>query len=72
MKTKLKFSGSVNRLKALKNRHATLEASIAAEEKRPLPDAIVLQRLKRIRLAVKEKLTITARTLSRKAIAQAA
>ena len=37
-------------------RHARLDASLAAELKRPLPDAAVLRRLKREKLKLKDEL----------------
>jgi len=45
-----------NRLYTLRARHALLETAIAAEEARPLPDTIALQKLKRRRLALKEEI----------------
>ena len=46
----------VTRYDALCEMHNRLEAAISAETERPLPDAMVLQRLKRERLALKEKI----------------
>lgn len=43
-------------LASLAARHAALDASLSAELKRPLPDAVVLARLKREKLKVKEQL----------------
>ncbi|MDP8993431.1 MAG: YdcH family protein [Pseudomonadota bacterium] len=41
-------------LAALQTRHAGLDAKIAEEARRPLPDAAVLARLKKEKLRVKE------------------
>lgn len=37
-------------------RHARLDASLAAELKRPIPDAVELRRLKREKLKLKDQL----------------
>ncbi len=42
---------------ALQNKHAFLEAKIAAERMRPMPDFTALSRLKKEKLMVKEDLT---------------
>ena len=41
---------------ALVARHRSIEARLEAELKRPLPDSLVLQRLKRQKLAVRDKI----------------
>jgi len=41
---------------ALLTKHRKLEAKIAAELSRPLPDSLVLQRLKRQKLLVKDEI----------------
>lgn len=41
---------------ALSSRHADLEAKIAAEAHRPIPDSITLAELKRAKLRIKEAL----------------
>ncbi len=41
----------------LNSRHEALEQQLAAELKRPMPDPILLQRIKREKLALKEQLT---------------
>ena len=38
-------------------RHARLDASLAAELKRPMPDAITLRRLKREKLKLKDAIS---------------
>ncbi|MBN8927814.1 MAG: YdcH family protein [Rhodospirillales bacterium] len=42
------------RLDSLKDRHASLEARISAEDQRPRPDSTTLTRLKHEKLHVKE------------------
>ena len=42
------------RYDALIEKHRSIEAKLADEMKRPLPDALVLQRLKRQKLLVKD------------------
>ncbi len=42
-------------LASLTARHASLDASVAAETRRPLPDQVRLARLKREKLKVKEE-----------------
>ncbi len=44
-------------LASLTARHAKLEASLAAETKRPLPDSARLARLKREKLKLKEEIS---------------
>ncbi len=46
----------IPRLRALEDRHATLEARIADEDNRPRPDADQLARLKREKLRLKEEM----------------
>jgi hypothetical protein len=46
----------IPRLRALEQRHATLEARIAEEDNRPRPDADQLTRLKREKLRLKEEM----------------
>lgn len=41
---------------ALVARHRSIEARLETELKRPLPDSLVLQRLKRQKLAVRDKI----------------
>lgn len=45
---------AIARLGALRNRHASLEGAIAAEQKRPMACAFKLQSLKRLKLKVKD------------------
>ena len=45
-----------NRYDALIERHRRIEAKLAAELKRPLPDSLALQRLKREKLLVKDEI----------------
>ncbi|MGB1147245.1 MAG: DUF465 domain-containing protein [Alphaproteobacteria bacterium] len=42
---------------SLSERHQQLEQSIVAEQKRPLPDNLRLQHLKKEKLKVKEEIT---------------
>ncbi|KAF0138583.1 MAG: hypothetical protein FD153_1223 [Rhodospirillaceae bacterium] len=44
------------RLEALRAKHAELEAAIAAENHRPLPDSTFLSDLKRQKLKIKEEI----------------
>ncbi len=46
--------GLETRYDALIEKHRTIEARLADEMKRPLPDSLVLQRLKRQKLLVKD------------------
>lgn len=41
---------------ALQAKHAGLDARLAAEERRPVPDAVELSRLKKMKLKIKESL----------------
>ena len=50
-----------NRYHALNQEHQRIEASLAAEMKRPLPDAFVVQRLKKRKLLVKDKIASSRR-----------
>lgn len=43
-------------LQALRAKHAELEAAIAAEARRPLPDSTLLTDLKRKKLRIKEEI----------------
>ena len=53
------------RIGALRARRARLEAEIAEEVRRPAPDALRLQTLKRRRLKAKDEMAGVLRTLSR-------
>ncbi len=44
------------RYSVLKERHGAIESRITAEQNRPLPDALVLQQLKREKLAIKDEM----------------
>jgi hypothetical protein len=44
------------RIESLKQRHASLESQIEAEDHRPRPDVEALMRLKLLKLRVKEEL----------------
>lgn len=48
----------LRRYAALKSRHADLERQIGDELKRPAPDSIKVQRLKRARLQIKEQMLV--------------
>jgi hypothetical protein len=43
-------------LRYLKKEHARLEAAIAAERARPLPDQLQVARLKKLKLAVRDQI----------------
>ncbi len=60
--------GLSKRLQSLHELHASLEARIRKERLRPLPDGLVIQRLKRMRLKAKEEIASIAgvmRTLNK-------
>ena len=44
-------------LATLNARHAALEASVNAETRRPMPDQVVLAKLKREKLKLKEEIS---------------
>lgn len=44
------------RYNVLKQRHGAIEDQITAERERPMPDALVLQQLKRQKLAIKDEM----------------
>ena len=46
-------------LASLNARHAKLDESVAAETRRPMPDQVVLARLKREKLMLKEAIVRT-------------
>lgn len=45
-----------NRYESLMTKHRDLEAALATEIKRPLPDTLVVQELKRTKLVVKDEM----------------
>lgn len=45
-----------NRYDALIERHRRIEAELAAEMKRPLPNSLAMQRLKRRKLLIKDEI----------------
>ncbi|GGI88707.1 hypothetical protein GCM10007973_26340 [Polymorphobacter multimanifer] len=47
-------------VESLNARHARLEAKLAVESRRPLPDAVALTKLKREKLRLKEELVRSA------------
>lgn len=47
-----------DRMSALHQRHATLEAELREEMRRPIPNAMEVQRLKRRKLRVKDQMQI--------------
>jgi hypothetical protein len=46
---------------SLKSKHADLDAKIADEERRPLPDEAALHALKKLKLRIKDELAILER-----------
>ena len=63
--------GLVGRLRSLEAIHADLEARIDAEVKRPLPDDLLVQRMKRQRLKAKDEIAAIAgvmRTIDRQSV----
>ncbi|PHP67683.1 hypothetical protein CSC94_08280 [Zhengella mangrovi] len=59
----------LNHLSALWSRHSILEAKIQHEEKRPLPDSLRIQALKKLRLKVRERIAAVEARLSGSATA---
>ena len=60
--------GLIGRLRSLEATHADLVARIDAEAKRPLPDDLLIQRMKRQRLKAKDEIAAIAgvmRTIDR-------
>ena len=60
--------GLIGRLRSLEAMHADLETRIDAEVKRPLPDDLLIQRMKRQRLKAKDEIAAIAgvmRTIDR-------
>lgn len=51
-----RYDSIAPRLAALNARHRTLEIRIETEARRPLPDAMLIQEMKRSKLAVKEEI----------------
>jgi hypothetical protein len=51
-------------LASLNARHAALDASVAAETRRPMPDQELLARLKRQKLKIKEEVAAASRSAS--------
>lgn len=56
------YFSSAPRLAALNARHQALDIRIGAEVRRPLPDAMLIQELKRSKRAVKEEIVRIERT----------
>jgi hypothetical protein len=44
-------------MRYLEREHARLEAEICEEEKRPLPNDMLISRLKKLKLAIKDQMT---------------
>ena len=53
-----------NRYQALIEKHRRIEAKLTAEMKRPLPDSLVLQRLKRKKLLLRDEIDSWERLMS--------
>ena len=53
-----------NRYDALVEKHRRIEAQLAAEMKRPLPNSFILQRLKRKKLRVRDEIASWERLLA--------
>lgn len=53
---------SVDRIKALRDKHAALEEAINAEERRPGHDTVHLKSLKRQKLRLKDEMSDVQRT----------
>lgn len=56
MYSRKKGAGLLGRLEWLEALHANLEARIDDEMKRPLPDNLLVQKLKRLRVSAKDKI----------------
>lgn len=54
----------MTRIRALRERHRTLERTIRQELKRPAPDSFRLTTLKKIRLRIKDELRAVMRAMS--------
>jgi len=54
----------LQRMRNLKNRHKRLEAHIDDELARPMPDALRLQTLKRMRLSTRDHIRMVTRQLT--------
>ena len=54
-----------NRYKALRQKHRAIEAELAAEMTRPAPDTLVLQRLKRLKLMIKDDIAAMKRAMGK-------
>ncbi len=71
IQTPIKPTVVASRIAAVRKRHRRLDDQVAAENRRPSPDASVLQVLKRERLRLKDELQRyegLMRTLSRSAV----
>lgn len=54
------------RLKALRGQHASLDAQIRREHRRPAPDTLHVQTLKKFRLRIRDEIGRLERVLERK------
>lgn len=52
----MEMTMSVNRLNHLREEHARLEAEIEQELRRPMPDQLLVARLKKQKLAIKDRI----------------
>lgn len=71
MRTSIKPTALADRINTLRHRHRSLDNRVEAEHQRPLPEATVLQRLKRERLRLRDELARyegILRTLSRRRV----
>ena len=55
-------------IETLKRRHARLDHDLAAEQARRLPDPVRIARLKKLKLAVKDRLMLLARQQRRESL----
>lgn len=55
----------IDRLKAMRGRHKALDLRIRDEMKRPKPDGLRVQTLKRLRLRTKDQISLIARSLGK-------
>jgi len=66
MRSETKVVRLIARLKGLKKTHAKLEHSIQNETARPLPDGLIVQRLKRMRLKVRDEIFMVVKIVKAK------
>lgn len=69
------IGGLYERLRSLRVRHRQLETNIGEEMLRPMPDILIVQKLKRLRLRIRDEIEILGgvlRTVDRPPLAETA